>query len=62
VTGTALDLYAALGLSLSVLNQEFARVIAVESSRLLMPICYTFAGEREGDPRHHEQYLEKCGG
>jgi 23S rRNA (uracil1939-C5)-methyltransferase len=60
---TALDLYAGVGLFSSVLNREFERVIAVESSPTsYADLLYNSAANVKGVRATVEQYLENAGG
>ena len=60
---TALDLYAGVGLFSSVLNREFERVIAVESSPTsYADLLYNSAANVKGVRAMVEQYLENAGG
>ena len=61
--GTALDLYAGVGLFSSVLNREFERVIAVESSPTShADLLYNSPANVEAVRATTEQYLEKAAG
>jgi 23S rRNA (uracil1939-C5)-methyltransferase len=60
---TALDLYAGVGLFSSVLNREFERVIAVESSPTShADLLYNSASNVRAVRATTEQYLNKVGG
>ena len=60
---TALDLYAGVGLFSAVLNREFERVIAVESSPTsYADLLYNSAANVKGVRATVEQYLENAGG
>ena len=60
---TALDLYAGVGLFSAVLNREFERVIAVESSPTsYADLLYNSAANVKGVRAMVEQYLENAGG
>jgi len=60
---TALDLYAGVGLFSAVLNREFERVIAVESSPTsYADLLYNSAANLKGVRATVEQYLENAGG
>src|SRR5437763_13121699 len=60
---TALDLYAGVGLFSSVLNREFERVIAVESSPTsYADLLYNSAANVKGVRATVEQYLENAAG
>jgi len=62
-TGTALDLYAGVGLFSSVLNREFARVIAVESSPTShADLLYNSPANVKAVRSTTEQYLENAAG
>ena len=62
-TGTALDLYAGVGLFSSVLNREFARVIAVESSPTShADLLYNSPANVKAVRSTAEQYLENAAG
>ncbi len=62
-TGTALDLYAGVGLFSSVLNREFERVIAVESSPTShADLLYNSPANVKAVRATTEQYLEKAAG
>jgi len=62
-TGTALDLYAGVGLFSSVLNREFARVIAVESSPTShADLLYNSPANVKAVRATTEQYLENAAG
>jgi 23S rRNA (uracil1939-C5)-methyltransferase len=62
-TGTALDLYAGVGLFSSVLNREFARVIAVESSHTShADLLYNSLANVKAVRATTEQYLENASG
>jgi 23S rRNA (uracil1939-C5)-methyltransferase len=61
--GTALDLYAGVGLFSSVLNREFARVIAVESSPTShADLLYNSPANVKAVRSTTEQYLENAAG
>jgi 23S rRNA (uracil1939-C5)-methyltransferase len=61
-TGTALDLYAGVGLFSSVLNREFERVIAVESSHTShTDLLYNSPANVKAVRATTEQYLENAG-
>ena len=61
--GTALDLYAGVGLFSSVLNREFARVIAVESSPTShADLLYNSPANVKAVRATTEQYLENAAG
>jgi 23S rRNA (uracil1939-C5)-methyltransferase len=61
--GTALDLYAGAGLFSSVLNREFERVIAVESSPIShSDLLYNSPANVKAVHATTEQYLENAGG
>ena len=61
--GTALDLYAGVGLFSSVLNREFARVIAVESSPIShADLLYNSPANVKAVRSTTEQYLENAAG
>jgi len=63
VTGTALDLYAGVGLFSSVLNREFERVIAVESSPTShADLLYNSPANVKAVRATTEQYLENAVG
>jgi 23S rRNA (uracil1939-C5)-methyltransferase len=60
-TGTALDLYAGVGLFSSVLNREFERVIAVESSHTShADLLYNSPANVKAVRATTEQYLENA--
>ena len=62
-TGTALDLYAGVGLFSSVLNREFERVIAVESSHTShADLLYNSPANVKAVRATAEQYLENAAG
>ncbi len=62
-TGTALDLYAGVGLFSSVLNREFERVIAVESSPTShADLLYNSPANVKAVRATTEQYLENVAG
>ncbi len=62
-TGTALDLYAGVGLFSSVLNREFERVIAVESSPTShADLLYNSPANVKAVRVTTEQYLENAAG
>jgi 23S rRNA (uracil1939-C5)-methyltransferase len=62
-TGTALDLYAGVGLFSSVLNREFERVIAVESSPTShADLLYNSPANVKAVRATTEQYLENAAG
>ena len=62
-TGTALDLYAGVGLFSSVLNREFERVIAVESSHTShTDLLYNSPANVKAVRATAEQYLENAAG
>ncbi len=62
-TGTALDLYAGVGLFSSVLNREFERVIAVESSHTShADLLYNSPANVKAVRATTEQYLENAAG
>jgi 23S rRNA (uracil1939-C5)-methyltransferase len=62
-TGTALDLYAGVGLFSSVLNREFERVIAVESSPTShADLLYNSPANVQAVRATTEQYLENAAG
>ena len=62
-TGTALDLYAGVGLFSSVLNREFERVIAVESSQTShADLLYNSPANVKAVRASTEQYLENAAG
>jgi 23S rRNA (uracil1939-C5)-methyltransferase len=62
-TGTALDLYAGVGLFSSVLNREFERVIAVESSPTShADLLYNSPANVKAVRATTEQYLENTAG
>jgi 23S rRNA (uracil1939-C5)-methyltransferase len=62
-TGTVLDLYAGVGLFSSVLNREFERVIAVESSPTShADLLYNSPANVKAIRATTEQYLENAGG
>jgi 23S rRNA (uracil1939-C5)-methyltransferase len=62
-TGTALDLYAGVGLFSSVLNREFERVIAVESSPTShADLRYNSPANVKAVRATTEQYLENAAG
>jgi 23S rRNA (uracil1939-C5)-methyltransferase len=62
-TGTALDLYAGVGLFSSVLNREFERVIAVESSPTShADLLYNSPANVKAFRATTEQYLENVAG
>ena len=62
-TGTALDLYAGVGLFSSVLNREFERVIAVESSATShADLLYNSPANVKAVRSTTEQYLENAAG
>jgi 23S rRNA (uracil1939-C5)-methyltransferase len=62
-TGTALDLYAGVGLFSSVLNREFKRVIAVESSPTShADLLYNSPANVKAVRATTEQYLEDAAG
>jgi 23S rRNA (uracil1939-C5)-methyltransferase len=62
-TGTALDLYAGVGLFSSVLNREFERVIAVESSQTShADLLYNSPANVKAVRASTEQYLESAAG
>jgi 23S rRNA (uracil1939-C5)-methyltransferase len=62
-TGTALDLYAGVGLFSSVLNREFERVIAVESSPTSHgDLLYNSPANVKAVRATTEQYLENVAG
>jgi 23S rRNA (uracil1939-C5)-methyltransferase len=62
-TGTALDLYAGVGLFSSALNREFARVIAVESSPTShADLLYNSPANVKAIRATTEQYLENAAG
>jgi 23S rRNA (uracil1939-C5)-methyltransferase len=62
-TGTALDLYAGVGLFSSVLNREFERVIAVESSPTShADLLYNSPANVKAIRATTEQYLENAAG
>ncbi len=62
-TGTALDLYAGVGLFSSVLNREFERVIAVESSPTShADLLYNSPANVKAVRATTEQYLEEAAG
>ncbi len=62
-TGTALDLYAGVGLFSSVLNREFERVIAVESSPTShADLLYNSPASVQAVRATTEQYLENAAG
>ncbi len=62
-TGTALDLYAGVGLFSSVLNREFERVIAVESSHTShADLLYNSPANVKAVRASTEQYLENAAG
>ena len=62
-TGTALDLYAGVGLFASVLNREFERVIAVESSPTShADLLYNSPANVKAVRSTTEQYLENAAG
>jgi 23S rRNA (uracil1939-C5)-methyltransferase len=62
-TGTALDLYAGVGLFSSVLNREFERVIAVESSPTShADLLYNLPANVKAVRSTTEQYLENAVG
>jgi 23S rRNA (uracil1939-C5)-methyltransferase len=62
-TGTALDLYAGVGLFSSVLNREFERVIAVESSPTShADLLYNSPANVKAVRATSEQYLENAAG
>jgi 23S rRNA (uracil1939-C5)-methyltransferase len=62
-TGTALDLYAGVGLFSSVLNREFERVIAVESSPTShADLLYNSPANAKAVRATTEQYLENAAG
>lgn len=62
-TGTALDLYAGVGLFSSVLNREFERVIAVESSPTShADLLYNSPANVRAVRATTEQYLENAAG
>ena len=62
-TGTALDLYSGVGLFSSVLNREFERVIAVESSPTShADLLYNSAANVKAVRATTEQYLENAAG
>jgi 23S rRNA (uracil1939-C5)-methyltransferase len=62
-TGTALDLYAGVGLFSSVLNREFERVVAVESSHTShADLLYNSPANVKAVRASAEQYLENAAG
>jgi 23S rRNA (uracil1939-C5)-methyltransferase len=62
-TGIALDLYAGVGLFSSVLNREFERVIAVESSQTShADLLYNSPATVKAVRARTEQYLENAAG
>jgi 23S rRNA (uracil1939-C5)-methyltransferase len=62
-TGTALDLYAGVGLFSSVLNREFERVIAVESSPIsYADLLYNSPANVKAVRATVEQYLKNVAG
>jgi 23S rRNA (uracil1939-C5)-methyltransferase len=62
-TGTALDLYAGVGLFSSVLNREFERVIAVESSHTShADLLYNSPANVKAVRATTEQYLQNVAG